>query len=498
MSERAEQLKKALQAADAAGDTEAATKLAGALRAEMATEQQTQQAQQPLSRNPLKWVLGAGDAGLSMATGMVSSPVNNLIAAGAEALPGGRTGESVMERPPIGTYQPRTPEGQAIMRGVGTVLSPVATALEAATEPAEPSRLGNTTMYAERAALGLMPLKNPVARTVARRAARARVPSTAQLREASQQAYRAAETAGEGLIVPQAALADFANKVQRTLAESGARERLHPSTFVALDEILQEATNPNVVGSTFKGLETMRRVLSNAENAAKAGSDDARLAAKMVDDFDDFVDSQSPQVGQNYAQARELWNRMRKSQEIESLFERAQNQAGQFTQSGMENALRTQFRQLADNPRRFRRFNAEERAAILKVVRGGPIQNVVRWAGKLAPRGVVSASAAALLGEGIAPGGSLVLMGLGETARRSADALRGASARRVGELVRAGNPRPTPVSSRGVVPPVLPAVSLGVPPVIEPVNRNATAAGLMGQAQPSTINALRAQALRGY
>ena len=48
------------------------------------------------------------------------------------------------------------------------------------------------------------------------------------------------------------------------------------------------------------------------------------------------------------------------------------NRAAQFSGSGFENALRTEFRNLAQNPKRLRGFSAEEQAAIRRVARGGP------------------------------------------------------------------------------------------------------------------------------
>src|SRR6185312_9318123 len=98
---------------------------------------------------------------------------------------------------------------------------------------------------------------------------------------------------------------------------------------------------------------------------------------------------------------------------------------------------RTQFKQLADNPKRFSSFTQQEKDAILKVVRGGKIQDALRWVGKLAPRGVVSMMSD--LGLGAATGGgSMPFMLTGEGARAAATAMKVKDAERAFDLVRSG------------------------------------------------------------
>lgn len=106
-----------------------------------------------LATNPTK---GVAEFLAHLGTGMVSTPLNETIAAGAEALPGGRTGDDVMANPPVGTFQPKSNVGQAITGGFNTLMSPVARAIEWAAKPTESS-----TEFGEhviKAGLGLLPL----------------------------------------------------------------------------------------------------------------------------------------------------------------------------------------------------------------------------------------------------------------------------------------------------------------------------------------------------
>ena len=231
---------------------------------------------------------------------------------------------------------------------------------------------------------------------------RGKAPTIDEIKRAKDAAYSAADASDQ--VVPLSRIGQLIPKAEEMLRSEGYRPKLHPSAAESLAALYEEATQPEIYGQTLKGAEGLRRQLVQAEMAATNPAD-ARMAGKVLDEFDSFMDELTP-----YKEARSLYHTLRKAQDIEALFEKAKNAAGGYTQSGYENALRIQFRQLADNPRRFNKFTPEERDAILKVVRGGPIQSVVRFIGKFAPRGPVSAMATSLLGGSIGgPGGAAAL-----------------------------------------------------------------------------------------
>jgi hypothetical protein len=375
------------------------------------------------SPNPL--IQGVGEAALSVGTGMVSAPLNSLWNAGMEAneLPTGQ---------PVPTYVPRSQQGQAILGAAGKAMAPVAERLDHWTGMQDPNPAVRATGNLMNAAAGLAPGLGPLRASRARRAA---IPTRADIKTAANQAYQRAEQAGG--MLPQSNLGNFVQRAEQVLVGEGFDKQLNPATYAAVQRFYDEATKPGISGHSAQGAEVLRRVLLNAEKQAGPGTQDAMLAGKLVDEFDDFMDTQGLPATPEYAQARLLWQTQRKAQDIEQLFERAKNQAGQFSVSGMENALRTQFKQLADNPKRFGRFSAEEKEAILAVVRGGPVQHGLRLLGKFAPTGTVPALAS-IAAEGVAPGAGLSLMALGTAGRAGASALRTRSARRVDELVRSG------------------------------------------------------------
>lgn len=275
-----------------------------------------------------------------------------------------------------------------------------------------------------------------IAKAIPKKAPQPKAPSIENLKIAKNIAYKAAERGDD--IIPVSGLKGLQGKVQGLLAEEGYRPGLHPATKEALDAIAEDAGRTDVAGHTLKGIEGLRQQLLQAEMSA-GKANDARLASKVLDEFDDFMDATAPAASAQYKTARELFSRMRKAQEIEALFEKAKNAAGGYTQSGFENTLRIQFRQLADNPRRFNRFNAEEKAAILKVVRGGSLQGVLRFFGKFAPRGPVSAMATGMLGNlAGGPLGAVAIGTAGEVSKAASNASRLGAAQQVSELVRRG------------------------------------------------------------
>jgi plasmid stabilization system protein ParE len=371
--------------------------------------------------------LGAAEAAASIGTGMVAAPANFAWNAAMEAgeLPTGQ---------PVGTYIPRTPEGQGILSGADKAmrLTGLPQAIERGMDLENPDPAKRATGNAIGAVLGVMPGYGSM---VARRSRRAAIPTRAEIKTAAGDAYQRAEQAGG--MLPQSNLGGFVQQAEQVLAKEGFDRQLNPATYAAVQRFYDEATKPGIAGHSAQGAEVLRRVLLNAEKQAGPGTQDAMLAGKLVDEFDDFMDTQALPATPEYAQARALWQTQRKAQDIEQLFERAQNTAGQYSVSGMENALRVQFKQLADNPKRFGRFNAEEKEAILRVVRGGPIQYGLRLLGKFAPTGTVPALAS-IAAEGVAPGSGLALAGVGIAGRAGASALRNRSARRVDEMVRSG------------------------------------------------------------
>jgi hypothetical protein len=283
-----------------------------------------------------------------------------------------------------------------------------------------------------------------VAEGIASAAKRPKVPTTQELKKQGSQAYQVAEQAGA--IVAKDSFKGMVANLEKDLAEAGIDQTLHPKAMAALKRL--QDTNENV---TLKGVDLLRRIANGA--AQSVDKDERRIARIIKDHIDSYVENLQPsdlvagdatKATGALKEARDLWARGSKGEIIDSVIQRAKDSSSQFSGSGYENALRTQFRQLAKNERAMRRFSKDEQAAIRKVADGGPVENTLRMMGKLAPTGVVSGGIGATLGYSVAgPAGAVAVPAAGAAARVGATAMTARNAKRASEFMRRGGPAPS-------------------------------------------------------
>jgi hypothetical protein len=236
-------------------------------------------------------------------------------------------------------------------------------------------------------------------------------PTVQELKGQAGQQYKFAEDVGA--VFKKNSYNQFANQLESTLAKEGLDKTLQPRVFAALERI-KDTKNSNV---SLENMEILRRIGQAAGSSADAS--ERRLASIMIDNLDDFVETAQPnQLAKGSSEAvsaltdaRELWKRAKKTEIIDDLRASAELRAeANFSQSGMENALRRKLVNLADNPKKLRAFTKEEQNAIKVAAKGGPIQNALRLVGKLAPTSVVSGGVSG--GFGYLAGGPMGAVGL--------------------------------------------------------------------------------------
>jgi hypothetical protein len=250
-------------------------------------------------------------------------------------------------------------------------------------------------------------------------------PTVQELKGQAGQQYKFAEDVGA--VFKKNSYNQFANNIESTLTKEGLDKTLQPRVYAALERI-KDTKNSNV---TLENMEILRRISQAAGSSADAS--ERRLASIMIDNLDDFVETAQPsQLAKGSSEAvsaltdaRELWKRAKKTEIVDDLVASAELRAdANFSQSGMENALRRKLVNLADNPKALRAFTKEEQNAIKVVAKGGPVQNALRLVGKLAPTGIVSGGGS--VGLGYLAGGPIGAVGLpiiGSAARKGAEQL---------------------------------------------------------------------------
>jgi hypothetical protein len=128
---------------------------------------------------------------------------------------------------------------------------------------------------------------------------------------------------------------------------------------------------------------------------------------------------------------------MKKAEVFEDMLETAKLDRSKFTQSGEENSLAKQLRDLAKNEKRMRLFTKDEQEAIAKASKGGTTQNLLKFFGRFAPTGPVSG----LFTGGIsvmAPAVGVPLAAGAAASRMAATGMRRASVEDLASIMRAG------------------------------------------------------------
>ena len=285
-------------------------------------------------------------------------------------------------------------------------------------------------------------------------------PTVQELKGQAGQQYKFAEDVGA--IFKQKPYNQFASNLEKTLAKEGLDKTLQPRVFAALERIKDSqnyAYFQKEKGVSLENMEILRRIGQAAGSSTDAS--ERRLASILVDNLDDFVEKAQPSQlikGSSEAvsaltDARALWKRAKKTEIIDDLVASADMRAtANFSQSGVENALRRKLVNLADNPKALRTFNKEEQNAIKVAAKGGPVQNLLRFIGKLAPTGIVSGGGS--VGLGYLAGGPIGAIGLplvGGVARQGATQLGLRNVEQLRNRLATGNAPIPQVSTRSLI-----------------------------------------------
>ncbi len=212
-------------------------------------------------------------------------------------------------------------------------------------------------------------------------------PTQEALEEGASKSFKAAEDAG--IIVSKDSFKQFAESVRQKLADQGVDKTVHPKAMAALNRLLD--TKENI---TLKGIHILRRVARAASRSNDA--DDRRLGQLIIGEIDNYISGLKDadvvagdvQVGVSaFKQAMGNWSRVKKSETVLDAIQAARDTAPKLHGSGMENAIRQEFRKLVKNRKMMRTFTPEEQNVLRAVAKGTPVRNLLRWLGVFGPGG---------------------------------------------------------------------------------------------------------------
>lgn len=279
------------------------------------------------------------------------------------------------------------------------------------------------------------------------------IPTIPELQDQASNLYRAAES--RGVVANPQQTQDLADNMRQALQNEG---RVSPTGRIS--EVYPKAREAMQLAEDYAGntmtptqIDTLRKVAADGLTSPERA--ERRLGRILTDAIDQWADPMAPEL----REARNVASRYLTAQQLERARELAGAQASQFTGSGFENALRTQYRALdRADIKDTANFPPAVSDAIQTVSRGTPASNAARALGRLYPTGPVSLG----LGSGI-PGimaglatGSPVVGGAAVAGATGLGAIGRAAATRMG--IRAAD-RAELTARHGAALPEIPALT---------------------------------------
>lgn len=250
-------------------------------------------------------------------------------------------------------------------------------------------------------------------------------PTAAQLKEQANIAYQRSAEAG-AVIKPES----LENAGQNIVNKVSSKIVIDPEVDTGAMAINRRLTKTFEQPQTLEQLDLTRQFIRDEQ---AGGGRNAKYAREALKEFDayieglgkkDIIAGDSTKAVNALKDARDLWKRSNKTQIIEDLLQSAELRSGNYSQSGIENAVRQKLISLADSED-MKFFSLGEQEAIRSAAKGGKVQNVLRWMGKLSPSSVVAAGAGSYIGASmLGPAGAVIAPAVGYGAKLGATKMR--------------------------------------------------------------------------
>lgn len=245
------------------------------------------------------------------------------------------------------------------------------------------------------------------------------------------------------------------NQNMASVAVDLRKEGYTPTGYPKIEAAFKELTS-TTQPKDFTELQALRKMIANAQ--ASSDPSERRLAGILKNQFDNYVANApaSDIIGANTKEGINAWkvarteySKMMKADIFDEMLENAKLDVSKFTQSGAENSMAQQLRQLAKNKNKMRLFTESEQEAIKAAAKGSTTQNLLKFYGRFAPTGPVSS---------LFTGGAAVYeptIGLPFSAgalasRYGATKMRKSSIQELADLMRQGIAPKAPVSPVGI------------------------------------------------
>jgi hypothetical protein len=179
--------------------------------------------------------------------------------------------------------------------------------------------------------------------------------------------------------------------IAKGLRQEGYTPKAFPKVAGAIEELTSTAQPKD-----WTELQALRKMIRSGQKSIEP--EERRMASILLDDYDNYLmtvpkesiaSGDMKNAGQLWSEARTAYSKMKKAEVFEDMLNEAKLDKSKFTQSGEENSLAKQLRQLAKNDKKMRLFTKTEQDAIEQAAKGGNVQNMLKFFGRFAPTGVV-------------------------------------------------------------------------------------------------------------
>ena len=179
--------------------------------------------------------------------------------------------------------------------------------------------------------------------------------------------------------------------IAKGLRQEGYTPKAFPKVAGAIEELTSTAQPKD-----WTELQALRKMIRSGQKSIEP--EERRMSSILLDEYDNYLmtvpkdsiaSGDMKNAGQLWSEARNAYSRMKKSEVFEDMLNEAKLDKSKFTQSGEENSLAKQLRQLAKNDKKMRLFTKDEQDAIEQAAKGGNVQNMLKFFGRFAPTGVV-------------------------------------------------------------------------------------------------------------
>lgn len=408
----------------------------------------------------------------TMITGAIAEPIAGLVGIAKTITSGPEAGAATVEAVREGlTFQPRTEAGREGLKTVGTLLEPLAEALQGAEKSLGDAAYKYTGSPALAALAATLPtaaieaigvgaakgwLKVPgKANRIAKKEIKAfrksaidSAPDINAIRNTERALYKEIDDSNIG--VRSNEFNPLSDRITNKVKRAGFDPTVSPKT----DAIVRKIASEKGQTHTFSEIDALR---NSAKLLTKtADKADARLGKIIVDEIDSFLDNnvnpnilvntrnlsdtnllQNKKIFVKYEMANELSNRAKRSELITDAFEKA-NASGDVIA-----ALSNEFKKIAKDKKNLKQFTPGQMQAIKEVSEGTTAINAAKLVGRL---GLSEGQypMIKLLGAGLGfgtsgPIGAATFLGVGEISKRTASQLLKNKSKLADALVRAGD-----------------------------------------------------------